>query len=106
MCPLGRRQLAADDVEQRGFSGAVRTDDGVACARLHRQRHIVYGLEPAEMSRHVLELKTRHGHRAISHTAARADSSAGSYFQNCETRGNVSMTVFCSSPFTRSTRRM
>src|SRR5207244_3143572 len=48
-CPRGRPKLAADDVEQRRFAGAVRSDERVARARLKRQAHVVDGFQAAEV---------------------------------------------------------
>ncbi len=43
--PLVGLQVAGDQVEKRGFAGAVRTDDGDEVARVHPELGPVHGLE-------------------------------------------------------------
>jgi hypothetical protein len=52
-----RRQLAADQIEERGLTGAVRADDGVTGPRRQRQAHLVDGLEAAEVTRDAVKLQ-------------------------------------------------
>ncbi len=61
----GRGQPAADQVEQGGFSGAVRPDDGVAFAGRHGQADAANDLGRAEILVQVDELDRRRGHFAF-----------------------------------------
>src|SRR6185437_876228 len=53
------RQIAGDEVEQRGFSCTVRTENAERLARVERQRQIVDHLESAEILRYMLQGQER-----------------------------------------------
>ena len=84
-----RRKHAGDHVEQRGLAGAVGADHREDRAWRHRERHVGYGTQPAELLRDVGDLKQR-GHvrappcrgscrgRACAPAAARCRRAAGS----------------------------
>ena len=69
-----RRQLSADHIEQRRLARAIRSDQRMSRAGLHGKRHVIDRLEPAEMPRDALELKTGRAHRATWHRAVRSGS--------------------------------
>jgi hypothetical protein len=50
--PPGRRQLAADEAEQRGLPRSVGPDDGAALPRPDLQADAVHGAKTAEGPRH------------------------------------------------------
>ena len=56
----GRREQAADQIEERRLAGAVRTDDRAQFARLDGQRHVVDGDQAAKALRCALDLKQGH----------------------------------------------
>ena len=56
----GRREQAADQIEERRLAGAVRTDDRAQFAGLNGQRHVVDGDQAAEALRCALDLKQGH----------------------------------------------
>ena len=62
MRPLVGRQLAADDVEERGLAGAVRANQRVTRARLHGERHLVYCLEAAKVAGYAIKLQASRRH--------------------------------------------
>src|SRR6202042_3564469 len=56
----GRREQAADQIEERRLAGAVRTDDRAQFARLDGQRYVVDGDQVAKALRCALDLKQGH----------------------------------------------
>ena len=60
MLPRGRREKAADQVEEGGLAGAVRADDRAQLAGLDRHRHVVDGDQAAEMLGDVLDPQQAH----------------------------------------------
>ena len=56
----GLREEAADQIEERGLAGAVRTDDGAQLALLDRHRHAVDGDQAAEMLRYIFDAQQAH----------------------------------------------
>src|SRR5262245_44970247 len=50
-----RRNLPVDDIEKRGLSGAVCSDDGSSFASLELQRHAIERLHPAEAAREITD---------------------------------------------------
>src|SRR5262249_23405464 len=59
--PAGHGILAGDQVEQRGFAGAVGTDEGLTRAGLDRQRDAANDRRRAERLAHVAQLDRRGG---------------------------------------------
>src|SRR5687768_8879050 len=57
--PLRCRKLAANEVEQRGFAGAIRPDDGMPFASLDAEIHLVDRLEATKVPGDVLKYETR-----------------------------------------------
>ncbi len=47
----GGREQAGDEVEHRGFPGTVGADEPIDLLRMHRQRDVVQGANPAELAR-------------------------------------------------------
>ena len=56
----GRREEAADQIEEGGLAGAVGADHGAQLARLDRERDVVDGDQAAEGARDVLDLEQAH----------------------------------------------
>src|SRR3989441_12741093 len=54
------RQVAGDQVEERGLAGAVRADDQAPLARRHLQGDVADGRQAAERLPQVLEAKRSH----------------------------------------------
>src|SRR5262245_18420004 len=50
-----RRHLPVDDIEKRGLSGAVCSDDGASFAGLELQRYAIERLHPAEAVREIVD---------------------------------------------------
>src|SRR5262245_62191133 len=50
-----RRNLPVDDIEERGLSGAVCSDDGASFAGLELQRYAVKRQHPAEAVREIAD---------------------------------------------------
>ena len=55
-----RRELSADDGEERALAGAVRADDGAAFGALHAQAHAVEREDAAEALGHRFDEQLRH----------------------------------------------
>ncbi len=60
----GRRVDARDQVEDRAFAGAVRSDDGEDLALLHRKGHRIDRFQAAEMQRDVFGAEIAHRFRS------------------------------------------
>src|SRR3989442_110801 len=54
------RQVAGDQVEERGLAGAVRADDEAPLARRHLERDVVDGRKATKRLSQVLEVKRSH----------------------------------------------
>jgi hypothetical protein len=63
---LGRREGAADNIEESAFSRAVRTDDGGQLTWLERDADIIQCLEFAEALRHAADFEYRLAHFAAA----------------------------------------
>src|SRR5215472_16153933 len=50
-----RRNLPVDDIEERGLSGAVGSDDGASFPGLQLQRYAIEGPHPAEAMRKIAD---------------------------------------------------
>src|SRR6266704_215585 len=74
--PPIRRQVAGDQVEQRGLTGTVRPDQGGDGAALDREGATVHSSHPAEDLGGVLDLKQR-AHAAPPPTVTSASGRAG-----------------------------
>src|SRR6516162_11179589 len=50
-----RRNLTVDDIEERGLSGAVGSDDGASFAGLELQQYAIERAHPAEAVREIVD---------------------------------------------------
>ena len=61
----GRREEAADQIEERRLAGAVGADHGAQLARLDGERDVVDGDQAAEALRDVVDLEQAHALAAL-----------------------------------------
>ena len=60
--PAVRLDRAGDNANERGFAGAIRTDQSNKFAGRNRKRHTIHRVHPAEMHGEILKLERRnHG---------------------------------------------
>src|SRR5262249_13807332 len=71
----GRRKMAREQIEQRGFAAAARTDNGYELTALDLERHVLQDLHRVERVRHVLQSKLLIAHRPIARWESSSDAS-------------------------------
>ena len=73
----GWREQSGDEVEERGLSGAVRTENHASLTDLHRERHTVQCTKAAELVREPVHRERAHEARAPRCRVSKPRSPAG-----------------------------
>ena len=100
----GRRQVAAQQIEEGCLAGAVGTDDRVQRTRPHLNAYIVHGDQRAELSAQIARFQNDVGGRCIGrHTLLQMGSEGGTAEAVVPPSGfSQTLTGACMAPIRRS----